>query len=66
MSAKNEKYTSMKAMKKHETTEGSSARKKEYGSAKGGMHAMNGKMMKNSDMKKSGVKKPFKKMGKKK
>ena len=58
MSAKNEKYTSMKAMKKHETTEGSSARKKEYGSTKGGMHAMNGKMMKNSDMKKPGVKKP--------
>lgn len=37
MSAKGEKYKSMAAMKKHEMGEGPAARKKEYGSAKGGM-----------------------------
>ena len=37
MSAKGEKYTSKKAMMKHEMGEGPAARKKEYGSAKGGM-----------------------------
>jgi hypothetical protein len=62
MSAKGEKYTSKKAMMKHEMGEGPAARKKEYGSVKGGMHMMNGKMMKNSAMKKAAPKK----MGKKK
>jgi len=37
MSVKGEKYTSKKAMMKHEMGEGPAARKKEYGSAKGGM-----------------------------
>ena len=37
MSAKGEKYTSKKAMMKHEMGEGPAARKMEYGSAKGGM-----------------------------
>lgn len=37
MSAKMEKYTSKKAMMKHEKSEGPAARKMEYGSAKGGL-----------------------------
>lgn len=37
MSAKMEKYKSKSAMMKHEKKEGPAARKKEYGSAKGGM-----------------------------
>jgi len=37
MSAKGEKYTSKKSMMKHETSESPAMRKKEYGSAKGGM-----------------------------
>ena len=37
MSAKGEKYASKKAMMKHEKMEPASARKAEYGSAKGGM-----------------------------
>jgi hypothetical protein len=37
MSAKGEKYKSKSAMMKHEMSEGPAARKKEYGSAKGGM-----------------------------
>lgn len=37
MSAKNEKYPSMKAMKKHEMNESPAMRKKEYGSTTGGM-----------------------------
>lgn len=37
MSAKGEKYKSAKGMKKHEMSESASMRKKEYGSAKGGM-----------------------------
>lgn len=56
MSAKGEKYASKKAMMKHETGESSSMRKKEYGSAKGGMFA------KKATAKKATVKK----MGKKK
>ena len=48
MSVKGEKYTSKKAMKKHELKEGPAARMKEYGSKTGGL------------------KKPMKKMGKKK
>jgi hypothetical protein len=51
---KNEKYKSMAAMKKHEMGESPAMRKKEYGSATGGM-------MK----KKPGIKKPtVKKKGK--
>lgn len=37
MSVKGEKYTSKKAMKKHELSEGPAARLKEYGSKTGGM-----------------------------
>jgi hypothetical protein len=37
MSIKGEKYTSKKAMKKHEMGEGPAARMKEYGSKTGGM-----------------------------
>lgn len=37
MSAKGEKYKSAKAKMKHEMSEGPAMRKKEYGSAKGGM-----------------------------
>lgn len=59
MSAKNEKYTSMKAMKKHEMTESPAMRKKEYGSATGGLF---GKKI----VKKSAKKAAPKKMGKKK
>lgn len=63
MSAKGEKYSSMAAMKKHETKEGPAARMKEYGSKTGGSHKMpNGKMMPNSAM----PKKAAKKMGAKK
>ena len=54
MSVKGEKYASKKAMMKHETSEGPAARKKEYGSVKGGMFA------------KSAKKAAVKKMGKKK
>lgn len=56
MSVKGEKYKSMAAMKKHEMGEGPAARKKEYGSTKGGMFA------KKAVAKKAVVKK----MGKKK
>lgn len=59
MSAKKEKYASMKAMMKHEKSESSSMRKKEYGSAKAGLFG--GKMVK-----KSAKKAAPKKMGKKK
>lgn len=55
MSAKGEKYTSKKAMMKHEMGEGPAARKKEYGSAKGGLFG-----------KKTAKKAVVKKMGKKK
>ena len=51
MSVKGEKYTSKKAMKKHEGMEGPAARMKEYGSKTGGM-----KMAKKSMVKKSGKK----------
>lgn len=51
MSMKNEKYKSMAAMKKHEMTESPAMRKKEYGSATGGM-------MKKAAVKKAAVKKP--------
>ena len=51
MSAKGEKYKSMAAMKKHEMTESPAMRKKEYGSATGGM-------MKKAVAKKAAVKKP--------
>lgn len=55
MSMKGEKYSSKKAMMKHEKNEGPGMRKQE--SAKG-MHKMpNGKMMLNSAMKKSKGKK---------
>ena len=37
MSAKGEMYKSMKAMKKHEMGESPAMRKKEYGSATGGL-----------------------------
>ena len=37
MSAKNENYTSKKAMKAHEFGEGPAARMKEYGSKTGGL-----------------------------
>jgi hypothetical protein len=37
MSVKGEKYASKKAMMKHEMKESPAARKKEYGSAKGGI-----------------------------
>jgi hypothetical protein len=37
MSAKGEKYKSKSAMMKHEKSEPASQRKKEYGSAKGGI-----------------------------
>ena len=53
MSVKGEKYTSKKAMMKHETTESPAMRKKEYGSAKGGMFAS----AKKSSPKKMGKKK---------
>lgn len=58
MSAKGEKYKSMAAMKKHEKSEPMSARVKEYGkkATKSGMHMMDGKMMKNSAMKKTAKK----------
>jgi hypothetical protein len=46
VSAKGEMYKSMKAMKKHEMNESPALRKKEYGSATGGMK------------KKPGIKKP--------
>ena len=45
MSAKGEKYKSAAAMKKHEMGEGPAARKKEYGSAKGGMKSSSKKSM---------------------
>ena len=59
MSAKMEKYKSMKAMMKHEKTESPAMRKKEYGSASGGLFG--GKMVK-----KSAKKAAPKNMGKKK
>lgn len=59
MSAKNEKYMSMKAMMKHEKGESAAMRKKEYGSVKGGLFG--GKIAK-----KSAKKAMPKKMGKKK
>ena len=50
MSAKGEKYVSKKAMMKHEKAESPAKKKAE---TKKGMHKMpNGKMMKNSAMKK--------------
>jgi hypothetical protein len=57
MSVKSEKYKSKKVMKKHEKSEGAKERMMEYGK-KAGKHKMpNGKMMKNSSMKKMGKKK---------
>ena len=57
MSVKGEKYKSKKVMKKHEKSEGAKERMMEYGK-KAGKHKMpNGKMMKNSSMKKMGKKK---------
>lgn len=53
MSAKGEKYKSKSAMMKHEKSEGPAARKKEYGSAKGGLFGPK----KMSSMKKMGKKK---------
>ena len=53
MSAKGEKYTSKKAMKKHEMVEGPMARMKEYGSKTGGMK----KVAKKAVVKKMGKKK---------
>jgi hypothetical protein len=57
MSMKSEKYTSKKAMMKHEKKEGPSARKMEYGSATGGMFGTKKKVMKKMVMKKMGKKK---------
>ena len=53
MSVKMEKYKSKAAMKKHEKSEGPAARKKEYGSAKGGIFGTK----KKSVVKKMGKKK---------
>jgi hypothetical protein len=55
MSAKGEMYTSKKSMMKHEMGESPAMRKKEYGSAKGGLFG-----------KSSAKKAVVKKMGKKK
>ena len=58
MSAKGEKYKSMAAMKKHEMGEGPAARKKEYGSATGGLFGTKKKAVaKKAVMKKMGKKK---------
>ena len=58
MSAKGEKYTSKKAMMKHEMGEGPAARKMEYGSTKGGMFGTKKKAVaKKASMKKMGKKK---------
>ena len=57
MSAKMEKYTSKKAMMKHEKKEGPAARKMEYGSATGGMFGTKKKAAKKVAMKKMGKKK---------
>jgi hypothetical protein len=57
MSVKGEKYASKKAMMKHEKTEPMSARKMEYGSAKGGMLGTKKKAVKKVAMKKMGKKK---------
>ena len=59
MSAKGEMYKSMKAMKKHEMGESPAMRKKEYGSATGGL-------FNKKAVKKSAKKAMPKKMGKKK
>jgi len=61
MSAKMEKYKSMKAMMKHEKTESPAMRKKEYGSATGGLFGV-----KKAVVKKAAKKAVSKKMGKKK
>jgi hypothetical protein len=61
MSAKMEKYKSMAAMKKHEKMEGPAARKKEYGSATGGLFGTKKKAVAKKTAKKSAIKK----MGKK-
>lgn len=57
MSAKGEKYKSMAAMKKHEMGEGPAARKKEYGSAKGGIFGPKKAVAKKAVVKKMGKKK---------
>ena len=57
MSAKGEKYASKSAMMKHEKMEPASARKKEYGSAKGGLFGTKKKAVKKVAMKKMGKKK---------
>jgi hypothetical protein len=57
MSAKGEKYSSKKAMMKHETKEGPAARKKEYGSATGGLFGTKKAVAKKAAMKKMGKKK---------
>lgn len=59
MSVKKEKYASMKAMMKHEKSESPAMRKKEYGSATGGLFGKKA-------VKKSAKKALPKKMGKKK
>lgn len=55
MSAKMEKYTSKKAMMKHEKKEGPAARKMEYGSATGGMFGTKKKATKKIAMKKKSM-----------
>ena len=57
MSVKGEKYSSKKAMMKHETKEGPAARKKEYGSATGGLFGSKKAVAKKAAMKKMGKKK---------
>lgn len=59
MSAKGEMYKSKKAMMKHEMAESPAMRKKEYGSATGGL-------FNKKSVKKSAKKAVVKKMGKKK
>lgn len=59
MSMKGEKYSSKKSMMKHEMSESPAMRKKEYGSATGGL-------FNKKSIKKSAKKASVKKMGKKK
>lgn len=55
MSAKMEKYKSKKAMMKHEKSEGPAARKKEYGSVKGGLFGAKKAVAKKSMNRKKGM-----------
>ena len=57
MSKMGEKYSSKKAMMKHEKSEPASMRKKEYGSAKGGLFGSKKAVAKKASMKKMGKKK---------